>query len=760
MYLKNLWDFTRERNQRGKSLPMPSYISISFANLEIAHPKSHDANFATHVMLHCIRALVVNKLAANINSPINPVGGSELACLSTILGTESRVVDLCLSQPGTIELVNMISLAFDKVGTVGADTVPSDVLDVVQQTLGILSHALPMRTEIQLGQPIPIIEGSNGHFERNLLSHLLDLFHTYVLPTSPLKEEVRTCCLRMCLKGLWHFGRAFNQLGNKVPLPSSVSVTSSSLEMTGHICKHPDLSIRLLGHCARALVVNKLAADIDSRTDPIGNGELACISAILGTESRDIALSFSQPGAVAVANMISLMFDKVGTLAADTVPPDVLDVVQQTLETLSQSLPSPASDELQLDHPVAMVNGSDGKFEYILLFRLLNLLSTFLQVTSPFTEETTCCLRMCLRGLWYFGRAFIQLGHVVPLPPFVSVAFSDPGMTNHIREHPDLSTRVLGHCVWALIVNKLAADIEARAHPISEAELAFLSAILGPKSPDVTLCLNQPSAVAVANMISLTFGEFATLVADTVSPDMLDLVQQTLVILSEAPSSQEEAELHLDLPIPIIPVSDGKFERILLSRLLDLHKMCMQGSSRFDRNALDSCRRICMKGLWYFGRAFHEFGNTVPLPPCFIDPKLICHIPWIHDAVTREIARCVGALVVNKLVTDINSRDTPVSDLELTCLSAILHSQSDDVTRLLRHPGAVEFTNILFLASNNITLLSPNTMSPDVLDVVRQTFFIISRILPPELNPMTRLDTSTDVFHGECDSYSVYTIGV
>ncbi len=402
-----------------------------------------------------------------------------------------------------------------------------------------------------------------------------------------------------------------------------------------------------------------------------------------------------------------------------------------------------------------MINGSDGKFEYILLSRLLSLLSTCLQVTSPFTEETTCCLRMCLRGLWYFGRAFIQLGNSVPLPSFVSTAFSDPEITGHIREHPDFSIRVLGHCVWALIVNKLVADIEARAHPTSNAELAFLSAIFGPKSPDVMLCLSQPSAVAVANMISLTFGELATLVAGTVPSDMLDLVQQTLDTLSEARPSQDEAGLHFYPPIPIIPVSNGNFERILLSRLLDLHKTCIQGSSHFDRNVYNSCRRICTKGLWYFGMVFHNFGNVVPLPSFFIDPNLICHIPWIHDATPREIARCVGALVVNKLVTDIHSRDTPVSNLELTCLSTILQSNSDNVTRLLRHPGAIEFTNIVFLALHNITLLGSNMMSSDVLDVVRQTFATISRILPPELNATMQLDqpdTSTDVSHGECES--------
>src|SRR6266404_7649723 len=211
--------------------------------------------------------------------------------------------------------------------------------------------------------------------------------------------------------------------------------------------------------------------------------------------------------------------------------------------------------------------------------------------------------------------------------------------------------------------------VDRNANSTSDAELAFLSTIIGPKTPDVMFCLSQPSAVAVANMIAVTFGELATLVADTLPSDMLDLVQQTLVILSEAPSSQDDSELHFDPPIPIISVSDGKFERILLSRLLDFHKTGVQDSSRLERNIYNSCRRICMKGLWYFGMAFYHFGNAVPLPSCFFDPNLICQIPWFHDTTPREIARCVGALIVNKLVTDIHSRDTPVSDLELTCLS-------------------------------------------------------------------------------------------
>ena len=55
--------------------------------------------------------MVVNKLSVDITSCTGPVGVEELACLSAILGTENRDVELLLSQPGTIELVNMSSLA-------------------------------------------------------------------------------------------------------------------------------------------------------------------------------------------------------------------------------------------------------------------------------------------------------------------------------------------------------------------------------------------------------------------------------------------------------------------------------------------------------------------------------------------------------------------------------------------------------------------------------------------------------------------------
>jgi hypothetical protein len=75
-----------------------------------------------------------------------------------------------------------------------------------------------------------------------------------------------------------------------------------------------------------------------------------------------------------------------------------------------------------------------------------------------------------------------------------------------------------------------------------------------------------------------------------------------------------------------------------------------------------------------------------------------------HDLVVHVIGRCVGALVVNKLAADINSRNNPVRDDELACLSAILGTKSDDVMLLLSHPGAIEFTNMF---SSHWTISTP-----------------------------------------------------
>ncbi|KAH8979480.1 hypothetical protein EDB92DRAFT_372944 [Lactarius akahatsu] len=356
--------------------------------------------------------------------------------------------------------------------------------------------------------------------------------------------------------------------------------------------------------------------------------------------------------------------------------------------------------------------------------RLYDLLKTCIPATSILDEKMRKNrLQICLNCLWYFGRAYDQPGVSQALPSYFP-NFLVPEITRRIQAEEDSDVHMIGRCFVALIVNKLAADIDSRTDPISDGELACLSALPGTNGHDVKLLLSQPGAVALMNMISLTFDGIGGLATSKVPSGVLDVVQQTLGILSQARSSQENAEVRLDQPIAIINGSDGTFERILVSRLLDLLNTCMQPTS-LTEEVRKGCGGACLKGLWYFGRAFNQLGNSVPLPSyiciAFANPKISNSTGWISDLVTHDIGRCAGALVVNKLAAHINSRNVPANDV-LACLSAILGTKSLDVTLLLRHPGAIEFTNMVFLALDDfyfVTII--RTLPSYLLDVIQQT---------------------------------------
>ncbi|KAH9159997.1 hypothetical protein EDB89DRAFT_2042592 [Lactarius sanguifluus] len=241
-------------------------------------------------------------------------------------------------------------------------------------------------------------------------SRLYDLLQTCISETSTLDDKTRKNRLWVCMKCLWHFGKEYNKLGSSQPLPSYFPDALASPGITRRIQAEEDPGVRMMGRCFGALIVNKLAADLESRTDSIDDGKLACLSTILGTGRRDVESLLYQPGAVALLNTISLTFDKSGSLATGTGPSNVLEVVQQTLDILSQALSSQGI--VRLDQPkIAIIDGSDGKFERILVSRLLDLLNTCTQAISPLPEDVrTSCLRVCLKGLWYFVRAFNQLG--------------------------------------------------------------------------------------------------------------------------------------------------------------------------------------------------------------------------------------------------------------------------------------------------------------------------------------------------------------
>ncbi|KAH9050596.1 hypothetical protein EDB84DRAFT_1687 [Lactarius hengduanensis] len=122
-------------------------------------------------------------------------------------------------------------------------------------------------------------------------SRLYDLLKTCMPGTSPLNDEERKSRLRLCLKSLWYFGRAYNQSRVSEPLPSYFPRTLASPEIIRLIQTEQDPVSRVMGRCFGALVVVKLAADVRSRTGSsvqINHEELACLSAILDAESRDV----------------------------------------------------------------------------------------------------------------------------------------------------------------------------------------------------------------------------------------------------------------------------------------------------------------------------------------------------------------------------------------------------------------------------------------------------------------------------------------
>ena len=383
--------------------------------------------------------------------------------------------------------------------------------------------------------------------------------------------------------------------------------------------------------------------------------------------------------------------------------------------------------------------------------RLYDLLKTCIPDTSILDEEIRKNrLRACMKCLWSFAKAYNQVGSSQALPTYFPCALASPEITRLAQAEEDSGIRVIGRCFGALIVNKLAADLEVRTDSISDEELACLSAILGSNSHDVKLFLRQPGAVKLVNMVSLTFDDIYSLVTDTVPSDVWDVVQQTLGILSQAVSTQDNAEAQPDQSIALIDGSVGTFGCILESRLLDLLDTCLQVASPIEEEVRTSCLQVCLKGLWYFERTFNQLGNSSRVT--LTDPEMIDRIHEQHDLTVRVIGRCVGALVVNKLAADIKSRSIPVSNNELACLSAILDTKSHDVMRLLSYPGAIEFTNMVFLALDNFDSASARVPS-DVPEVVQETFGILSKALPTDLNVTMPLDQTyarMNVCDGQC----------
>ncbi|KAF8260603.1 hypothetical protein EI94DRAFT_887468 [Lactarius quietus] len=405
------------------------------------------------------------KLVADIKSRQDS-NDEELACLSAILGTEIHDVKFCLQRPGTVELAIMASLTLGDIISLDTNAVPPDVLDLFKQTLDILFQALPA-AEIAERQLDPSITRNprDGNFDEFIASRLHNFLQVCISSQVPSTSSfiVRGSCLRTCLKSLWYCARAYYRPGAPVSLPSYFPHTLASPALICRIQAEKDPVARVIGRCFSALVATKLAAGVGSVNSEVwARGEkLACLSTILGIGSHSVRFCLRRPGTIELASMVSLVWGDADSIVTNALPPDVLDMVQQTLDTLSQTLPAEEIAELQPDHSIAQFISPLRKFDLIIISRLHNLLQMSLSGTSPFTSEVRRSgLQMCLKSLWNCIRAYHQLGASNPLPPYFLRIFATPEIIRHIRHglRDDRASRVIGRCFQALVVAKLAAD--------------------------------------------------------------------------------------------------------------------------------------------------------------------------------------------------------------------------------------------------------------------------------------------------------------
>jgi hypothetical protein len=153
-------------------------------------------------------------------------------------------------------------------------------------------------------------------FDPILGSCINDLLKTCVPGTSPLTEESRKSRLRVCMRTLWYFAKEYNQSKHTTPLPSYVRAIFATPEMTDWIQSEEDLAARLIGRCFHSLIVKKLVWAIDS-CDPRGQlpsgEELSCLAGLLGKTTSEVTDSLGQPGAIELANIVSLASSLVWT---------------------------------------------------------------------------------------------------------------------------------------------------------------------------------------------------------------------------------------------------------------------------------------------------------------------------------------------------------------------------------------------------------------------------------------------------------------
>ena len=148
--LTSLWYCLRAFNlPKNSGIPLAPYVRAIFASPEVIRWFQTEKDFAARLLGRCFGSLVVKKLADDIDSRRTPTGISptteEMACLQSILCASGEQVWGWLNQKGALDLANVTFLAsgeFDTLVDSGTNGVPAEVVDVFQQTLGVLAKGM------------------------------------------------------------------------------------------------------------------------------------------------------------------------------------------------------------------------------------------------------------------------------------------------------------------------------------------------------------------------------------------------------------------------------------------------------------------------------------------------------------------------------------------------------------------------------------------------------------------------------------------
>ena len=623
------------------------------------------------------------------------------------------------------------------------------------------SHTIPDATILTLMAIKPQTDAMFGF-------RLYDLLKTCFTGTSPLKDEDRKSRLRVCLKCLWYFGRTYHKLQTPAPLPSYFHLTFGSPEIIRRIQSEPDPLSHVIGHCFGALIITKLAADVRSRTTSnipleVSEDELACISTFLNADRSDVTSCLECPGAIELASMPSLAFGAVDSLRNHDVTLDALILCQETLNILSRMA------ELHIDQPIIQLCISDGKFDRIIVLPLLSVLQTYIMIgaSSFMADMRRSCLRMCLKYLWYCVKAYHQFGASRPLPYHFPRTLANPEIIRRIQAEEDPASRVMGSCLCALVVMKLGAD--AQPCPDSNVQidddgLACLSIILGIGRDDARFSLECPGAVQLATLVSIALGDLGCLDISTLPPDVLDVAYQTLTFLSQSLPTGGAVVPQLDRSLVQLNTPNGEFFQPIVSRLLNLQSCFMiSGTHALTTEVRRSCLRMCLRSLWYCAKTYHQLGPSTPLPSYFYvefaTAELSGHIQAEKDPIAYIIGRCFQSLVINKVAAHIKTSTESDDQLRNNALAYLsLGIGCDSLSLWLEHPGAIELLNVVFLAFDDIHTdhtYTTDTIPSYVLDVIPQTFRILSQAFPVEINielglvRIEGLEAHTDIPDGQ-----------